>query len=152
MDPLARVSSLDELVPAFRERYEAALAATKGQGYAPVVWETYRTHERAAMLVAQGRSKAKGGLSMHSYRVAADTICGAHQWGCARQHCRFFEVLGATLGDAGLVWGGTWHFLDLPHGQGVPVGLQDRVRALDPHTDTGRAAINALVVRALAGR
>lgn len=124
------VSDVARLVPAFRTRLQSALQALHGQGYRPVVHETWRSPERARALVASGKSSARGGLSMHCYGVAADVICGDHQWDCARHHCRFFETLGACAEDAGLTWGGRWTLLhDLPHVQGVPLSRQDAVRA-----------------------
>lgn len=136
---MSRVSDIALLVPAFRERLEMALRAQKGQGYAPVLWETRRSRERAAEMVAHGKSKARGGLSMHCYDIAADVICGAHQWSCRKHRCKFFEAWGANAEDAALTWGGNWDRdamagedgeNDLPHVQAVPLRFQDRVRAM----------------------
>lgn len=101
-------SRVDLLVPAFREKLQSTLIALVGQGFSPRVHETLRSRERAAALVLAGKSKARGGLSMHCYGVAADVICGAHQWDCKRHFCRFFETLGDCAEDNGLTWGGNW--------------------------------------------
>lgn len=141
-----RLSDTDLLVPAFRERLAGVLKALVGQGFRPVVHETMRSHERALEMVAKGRSKARGGLSMHCYGVAADVICGEHQWQCRKHHCRFFEALRDQAEDMGLTSGGNWDRderageageNDLPHVQLPPLRLQDKVRACAPeHLDT----------------
>jgi peptidoglycan L-alanyl-D-glutamate endopeptidase CwlK len=129
---LSRLSDTGLLVPAFRERLERALLVVRGQGYSPVVIETLRSRDRAAELVKTGKSMAKDGLSMHCYGVAADIICGDHQWDCRRHQCAFFDVLGAAAEDAGLTWGGRWkNLVDLPHIQAVPVRLQKAIREMD---------------------
>lgn len=131
-------SRVDLLVPAFREKLQSTLINLVGQGFSPRVHETYRSLERAKALVAAGRSKARGGMSMHCYGVAADVICGAHQWECRRHFCRFFETLGDCAEDNGLTWGGNWDRDvkpgekgedDRPHVQLPPLRLQNLVRA-----------------------
>lgn len=131
--PLSRSSDTSLLVPAFKERLDRALIALVGQGYHPVVWETLRSKERAQDLVRRGKSKAKGGLSMHCYGVAADVVCRDHKWDCHKAHCGFFEALGVNAEDEGLTWGGRWpKLVDLPHVQLPPMHLQDMVRACKP--------------------
>jgi hypothetical protein len=142
-------SNVDLLVPAFREKLAATMKSLVGQGYKPRVHETLRSLERAKMLVATGKSKARGGLSMHCYGVAADVICMDHGWECRKNHCRFFETLGACAEDNGLTWGGNWDRderagedgeNDLPHVQAVPAKpsrFQDKIRAMNAnHVDT----------------
>lgn len=142
------ISDIDLLVPAFRERLEATLKALRGQGYKPKVHETLRSIERAKALVEQGKSKVRGGLSMHCYGVAADVICLNHGWQCRKHHCRFFETYGACAEDNGLTWGGNWDRddragedgeNDLPHTQAIPAKpsrLQDKIRAMNAdHVD-----------------
>lgn len=133
-----RQSDASLLVPAFWERLKPVIDELRGQSFKPVLHETLRSKERAAQLVKEGKSKAKGGLSMHCYGLAADLICGEHQWDCRRNHCRFFETLGECAKDAGLTWGGEWvSIVDLPHVQAIPLGLQALARAADPeHMDT----------------
>jgi peptidoglycan L-alanyl-D-glutamate endopeptidase CwlK len=142
-----RLSDPGLLVPAFRERVEATIKALRGQGYSVILFETLRSKLRAQQLVAAGKSKAKGGLSMHCYGIAADVICGRHQWDCRRHHCRFFEDYGLQAEDMGLIWGGRWTSLvDLPHVQAVPLKLQDRVRAMP------EGELDAFVRGVLAGK
>lgn len=129
----ARQSDIGLLVEPFREKIAALLVALKGQGYHPVLHETLRSAERAEQLVQQGKSKAKGGRSMHCYGLAADIICGDHQWDCRRHQCAFFDALGAQAEDLGLTWGGRWTALvDLPHVQAIPIKLQALARATAP--------------------
>lgn len=134
-------SSITLLHPLFRVKIERVLAAMKGQGYKPVLWETYRTLERSRMLQARGVSKARGGYSMHCYGIAADIICMDHMWKCRKHHCQFFDALGKNYEDQGITWGGNWDRdqragedgeNDLPHGQLVPArpAIQDQVRKL----------------------
>jgi len=141
------ISDIGRLVPAFETRVLSVLGALKGQGYKPTLHETYRDPARAAALVAAGKSKARGGLSMHCYGCAADVICGDHQWDCARHHCKFFDALGAQAEDMLLTWGGRWATLhDLPHIQAVPVSWQEKIRAAKP------TEIDGLVQKYFAGR
>lgn len=130
---LVRQSDSALLVPAFWERLKPALVEVKGQGFNPVLHETLRSRERALKLVADGKSKAKGGLSMHCFGVAADVICGDHQWSCKANHCKFFETYGEIIESVGLTWGGRWPtMVDLPHCQAIPLNLQALVRTAKP--------------------
>lgn len=124
-----RWDDLDALMIPFRERIVALLGRLTALGLHPLLWETYRSPERAAQLVAQGKSHAKGGLSMHCYGIAADVICRDHHWECHAHGCDFFQALGEQAKRCGLTWGGDWASLhDLPHVQGVPVEMQERIR------------------------
>lgn len=130
---------LDKLVPAFRERVAGLVLRLQARGFKARAHETYRSPERARQLVAEGKSKSTGGLSMHCYGLAADIICADHKWACRASGCRFFAALGEEARVLGLVWGGDWDgdgdtkdqtFIDLPHVQAIPIGDQARVRAM----------------------
>lgn len=144
-----RLNDLGLLLPIVEERARMAIKATRGQGFGLIVWETERSKERAQHLVATGKSKAKGGLSMHCYKCALDVVCETHKWDCRRHHCRFFETWGLNLEDVGMTWGGRWKgFPDMPHGQLPPVRLQDKIRSCPAeHLDTLCRAILAGEVR-----
>lgn len=130
---LTRLSDPGLLQPAFWERLAPVLKALRGQGFKPYLFETMRSTDRALELVAKGKSKAKGGLSMHCFGLAADVICYEHQWDCARNHCAFFTTYGTAVEDAGLVWGGRWPtIVDLPHCQAVQIKHQNAVRKMKP--------------------
>lgn len=131
------VNDLAELSAPFRAAVEQLLEQLRAAGYEPLVFETYRTPERARWLVAQGKSRAKDGQSMHCYRVAADIICAKHYWACEGCGCDYYTQLGIEAAKLGLTWGGDWdgdgvtreqHEHDLPHVQGVPTSAQDAVR------------------------
>jgi peptidoglycan L-alanyl-D-glutamate endopeptidase CwlK len=145
----SRLSDPGLLAPAFRAKLEAVLSALRAVGHDPIVHETMRSQARAQQLVADGKSKAKGGLSMHCYGIAADVICGRHRWDCHKHKCDFFEAYGVTAEKHGLTWGGRWRTLvDKPHVQAVPVRLQNKVRALpDEHVETFVASFLAGLVR-----
>ena len=130
-------SLVDLLVPAFREKLQSTLIHLVGQGFSPRVHETLRSRERAQALVLAGKSRARPGLSMHCFGVAADVICRDHQWDCRRHFCRFFQTLGDCAEDNGLTWGGNWDRDrkpgekgedDLPHVQLPELRHQDLIR------------------------
>jgi hypothetical protein len=136
-----RVSSPAGLVPAFRAAVTALAERLRAAGYKPRLFETYRSPKRAQELVAAGKSRAKGGLSMHCYGMAADIICSVHLWSCAEHGCGFYEALGAEARKLGMTWGGDWdgdgvtreqREHDLPHVQAVPIDAQAAVRRAKP--------------------
>lgn len=163
MSPTAskRWDDLDALMLPFRARVVALLGRLAALDFRPLLWETYRSPERAQLLVREGKSLARGGLSMHCYGVAADIICAEHRWGCEerdehgkRKHdCNFFRVLGEQAKACGLAWGGDWDgdgdqhdqkLIDMPHVQGVPLELQDRIRAAQSHDERERILLAGL--------
>jgi hypothetical protein len=144
-----RCDEINLLLSPFRERVTALLGRMTALGFSPVLWETYRSPERAAMLVVQGKSHARGGKSMHCYGIAADFICGEHKWSCDERDehgkrkytCDFFHALGDQARHCGLTWGGDWDsnpltpqgFDDRPHVQAVALEQQDAIRAAGDH-------------------
>ncbi|HYC44490.1 MAG TPA: M15 family metallopeptidase [Burkholderiales bacterium] len=133
---MKRVSDPAELLPPFRRAVEQLLERMRARGFSPTLHETYRTPERSKALVKAGTSRVHG-LSMHCYRIAADVICGAHGWDCEKNGCTFYTRLGFEASRLGLTWGGNWdgdgvtreqREHDLPHVQGVPLAVQNRVR------------------------
>lgn len=114
------------LLPTFRERVLALVSALEEAGHEPLVFETYRSRERAAMLSKKGTGIAD---SMHCYGCAADIICKRHKWDCRKQKCRFFDDLGRLAESLRLTWGGRFKTYDGPHVQGVPVARQGAIRA-----------------------
>lgn len=156
------ISSLDTLLPSFRARYEQLLARLRALGLKPLTWETRRDPVRAKQLVTAGKSKSRGGLSMHCYDVAADTVCEDHKWQCAEHGCDFFHVLEREAEALGLVSGADWdgnpatpeESTDWPHVQGIPAKpgtMQQQMRALGLD-DSSRDARDALCARYLNGR
>ena len=136
------------LLPAFRARVEMVMRRLVAMDLDPVLHETFRSKERAAMLVASGKSKAKGGLSMHCYGVAADVICKHHKWSCHEHACTFFQQLGEQAQKCGLTWGGDWDWnpatndgWDKPHLQAVPVAKQRFIRSAKDQAEREAACI-----------
>ena len=87
----------------------------------------YRSYAQQDALYAQGRTapgsvvtKARGGYSMHNFRVAYDV--GIFDGEKYIEESPLYQVVG-LLGEAvGLEWGGRWKFQDEPHFQiaGLP--------------------------------
>jgi hypothetical protein len=136
-----RTSSPAGLVPPFREAVATLVQHLKAGGFKPHVHETYRSPKRAKELVDAGRSRARGGLSMHCYGMAADIICADHLWSCEARDCAFYEALGREARALGMTWGGDWdgdgvtreqREHDLPHVQAVPFEAQAAVRRGKP--------------------
>lgn len=111
------------LLPAFRARVESVLAAMRAQGFDPLVWETYRSPERAAVLARQGTGITR---SIHCYGLAVDVVSESKLWSAGP---RFWLALRTAAEAHGLVSGAAWRRVDLPHIQGVPVRLQELVRS-----------------------
>lgn len=136
-----RISSPAGLVPPFRAAITTLADRLSAAKFKPRLFETYRSPKRAQELVEAGRSRARGGLSMHCYGMAADIICADHLWSCEHHECGFFEALGREAKTLGMTWGGDWdgddvtreqREHDLPHVQAVPITAQAAVRRATP--------------------
>src|SRR3989337_2402094 len=66
---------LDKLDPTFRAKVEQLVKYMTDRGWKPVVWETYRSPERAQELLKRGTSK-NGDRSMHCIGLACDIVDG----------------------------------------------------------------------------
>jgi len=130
---------LNKLVPAFRERVVALLLRMQARGFDAMVWEAYRSPERAKQLAAKGVGIA---LSMHCLGVAVDIVSASKRW---KAPATFWEALGEEAEACGLTWGGRWRRVDLPHVQAVSVGEQAAARRMKPDK------LAAFVARRLAG-
>jgi hypothetical protein len=136
-----RISSPVSLVPPFRDALATLVARLSAAKLKPRVFETYRSPKRAQELVAAGKSRARGGLSMHCYGLAADVICADHLWSCEKHGCGFYEALGREARALGMTWGGDWdddgitreqREHDLPHVQAIPISAQATARKSGP--------------------
>jgi len=114
---------LGKLTPGFRRRVERVLARMQARGFDAVVWEAWRSPERAAKLAAKGTGIA---LSMHTLGIAVDIISRKNRWDAGPE---FWQALGEEYEREGIVWGGRWRSGDNPHGQGVTVAQQGIARA-----------------------
>lgn len=115
---------LDKLAPAFRVKVESLLEKLRGDGFAPLVWETYRSPERAKELAGKGRGIA---LSMHTLGLAVDIVDAKLRWNASPE---FWTALGRHAEALGLTWGGRFKRVDKPHVQAIPISLQNTVRSL----------------------
>lgn len=131
-----READIELLLPAFAERVAQLLSGLRAAGYQPVLFEGMRSPERAKQLAQKGAGIAD---SVHCYGAAADIICGEHGWDCKKSGCDFFVALGPAAERRGMVWGGRWHRVDLPHVQGISVADQCRMRALGRGGDSAGA-------------
>ncbi|HEY3499309.1 MAG TPA: M15 family metallopeptidase [Polyangiaceae bacterium] len=129
-----RWSDVSVLLAPFRARVIALEGRMKALGFDPVIHETYRSPERAAMLARKGTGIKS---SMHTFGVAVDFICGAHRWDCQKHGCDFFETYTEQAERCGLYAGGRWKKKDWPHCQGIPATakVQDAMRACKTHEE-----------------
>lgn len=117
--------SLDDLLPAVKERVERFIASAKEQGIDILVTSTYRDNESQNALYAQGRTtagrivtNAKAGQSFHNFRCAVDVVPlvnGKPQWDVADP---IWKTVGELGKKEGLEWAGEWvKFTEFPHFQ-----------------------------------
>ena len=117
--------SLDDLVPAARNRIEDFLALCKHDGIDILVTSTYRDMESQNALYAQGRTapgkivtNAKAGESFHNFRCAVDVVPlvnGKPDWDGSHP---IWKQIGELGKQAGLEWAGEWRtFKELAHFQ-----------------------------------
>lgn len=130
-------NSLSKLAPSFRVKVEQLLERMRRDGWHPLVWETYRSPERAAELATD---KLKG-ASMHTLGLAVDIVDESKLWGATAPGRDFFDALGEHAEALGLTWGG--RFLnddgtegrDPPHVQAIPLAQQNRYRGITTLAD-----------------
>ena len=105
---------LEDLFPAVRAKAEAHIKACADCGIDLLIYSTYRDNEAQDLLYKQGRettgaivTNARGGESMHNYRVAYDCVAliqGKPQWGDSVL-ARKVGMIGESVG---LDWSGRW--------------------------------------------
>jgi peptidoglycan L-alanyl-D-glutamate endopeptidase CwlK len=117
--------SLDDLLPAAKERVEKFLNSAKAAGIDLLITSTYRDNASQDALYAQGRTtpgkkvtNAKAGQSWHNYRCAVDVVpvvAGKPRWDVKDE---VWQQVGALGKAAGLEWAGDWKkFKEYPHFQ-----------------------------------
>ncbi|HSL85775.1 MAG TPA: M15 family metallopeptidase [Bacteroidales bacterium] len=121
-DPLARISSLDELNPKTREAAELFLKIAEDEGLNVKITETYRTQERQEYLYEQGRTRLGPVVtwttnSQHTKRNAFDIAKNVR--GEEYSDLEFFRraaEIGRSIGlEAGYYWRDGQQ--DMPHFQ-----------------------------------
>jgi hypothetical protein len=135
-----RVSDLDLLEPATRQAVQTIVAQAKSiYGFDFLVFETYRSQNRQALLFSQGATKLKV-VGVHHYGLACDlvkSINGQPSWKGD------FGFLGKLAKANGLVWGGDWghpqtptNFPDSDHVQRCSIAIQHDLFAGSWYPDT----------------
>ncbi len=116
-----KIEDLDPIVQALCHKF---IHNCKEAGIDVLITATYRDNEFQDSLYAQGRTKsgkivtnAKGGQSMHNFRVAFDFVPltdGKANW----NDLKLFDKCGAIGKQLGLEWGGDFKSIkDRPHFQ-----------------------------------
>ncbi len=121
-----RCDDLEALIPAFRERVIEVVVDLEGQGFDPMVWETYRSAERIRILAARGTGSMH---SFHRLRCAADIISRSKMWRAGKP---FWLALERAAEARGLTHGAGATRVDLPHIQAVPHGWYGTLARLEP--------------------
>lgn len=121
-----RETDLNLLDPTFRERVVGLLQDMRYAGHEPIVWETYRSPERAKLLASVGVGVVN---SMHCYGLAVDIVDQHVHWSASK---KFWSDQGRLAEARGLTWGGRFSRVDKPHVQAVPVRLQAKIRRASP--------------------
>lgn len=118
---------VDDLHPYVAKLCHSFIDKCKDEGIDVIITSTFRDHESQNALYAQGRTapgsivtKAKGGQSMHNWKVAFDFVPnrnGKLVWGTTGADLAVWERCGVIAESVGLEWGGRWKFKDMPHCQ-----------------------------------
>lgn len=159
---LSRIDT-GKLYPPFLKKVQAMLDEALAAGISYWVISGFRSYAEQDGLYAQGRTtaggivtNARGGQSAHQFGIAVD-LCrdGLIDRVGLQPNWKpeSYEALRALAPKHGLVWGGSWKFVDLPHVQlpgyvtgldlkplknvfelghaGLPIGLASVFRFLD---------------------
>ena len=106
-----RIDTLDLLEPITQQRVHEILADAKAHGVDLMVFETYRSQARQALLFNQGATRLRI-VGVHHYGLACDivkSIDGEPSWKGD------FSLLGEWAHKHGLIWGGDWGAPGKPH-------------------------------------
>jgi peptidoglycan L-alanyl-D-glutamate endopeptidase CwlK len=114
------------LLPAFAAKLAELFRRLRALGFDPLLYEGYRTPERAMMLAEKGSGTID---TLHTYGAAADIVSQSKLW----DHPQFFQALGREAEALGMTWGGRFKSrVDMPHVQAVSAIDEGRLRALAP--------------------
>jgi peptidoglycan L-alanyl-D-glutamate endopeptidase CwlK len=113
---------LSKVSPKFAAQIRTLQSACKALGHEYRLTSGLRTYAEQDALYALGRTKpggrvtnAKGGQSYHNFGLAVDFVAivgGKVSWVKSD-----YQTLGKEAQRMGLVWGGVWKFVDIPHVQ-----------------------------------
>ena len=110
------------LLPGFARKLDRVFKRMRARGFDPILWEGWRTNERALRLANKGSGIVR---SMHTLGAAVDIVDRRHLWDASPA---FWKALGEETAREGLVWGGHWRKADKPHVQGITVADQNAFR------------------------
>jgi hypothetical protein len=116
------VNDLGVLSPVFREKLELLLGRMAADGFDHLVWETYRSPERALELEQRGTGVR---LSQHTLGLAADIIDRRRYWNASPAFVAALHRHALELG-LGRVDGDAWHV------QALPPKFDAKMRAMVP--------------------
>lgn len=119
---------IEDLHPVVRAMAEKMIAKCEAEGIKLIITSTYRDFAMQDALYAQGRTKpgkivtkAKGGQSLHNYRLAFDVVPlrnGKPVWGTKGHDELLWQRVGNIGESVGLEWAGRWkRFKEFPHFQ-----------------------------------
>src|SRR6266481_9894005 len=114
-----------KLLPTFRAKVKSLVARMNELGYDAIMFEGFRSQERANILAKQGVGIAR---SMHILGLAADIVSHGRLWN-ADSH--FWANLGNEAKKLGLTWGGDWRKKDVAHVQAAPVSSENALFAMN---------------------
>ncbi len=133
-----RISDVQLLEPVTRAAVQGMIDDAAAQGIALMVFETYRSQERQALLFSQGKSQLKT-VGVHHFGLACDIVKSVHGQPSWDGDFSFFAALAK---GRGLIWGGDWgtpqqphSFRDTDHVQRCSVGMQSALFALRWYPD-----------------
>lgn len=140
----ARCADLALLEPVTRAAVLAIQADAAALGRPLLVFETYRSQERQALLFAQHATQLKN-VGVHHFGLACDLVClvdGEPSWKPS------YLYLGTLAAKHGLVWGGSWSgFKDMDHVQRCTVTDQTRLFAQAWYPDAAYDALGVAVTK-----
>lgn len=109
---------IDDLIPEMQVLCRKFIDLCKAEGISILITSTYRDAECQNALYAKGRSApgkivtwAKGGQSMHNYRVAFDVVpmrYGKPVWSTRGHDLELWNRIGEIGKSIGLCWAGDW--------------------------------------------
>lgn len=113
------------LLPAFAAKVETLFQRLRKQGHDPLLWEAYRSPERAQRLSDKGTGIKN---SLHCYGAAVDIVDEDDMWSASAE---FWDAIGDEAEALGLVvLYRNGRRRDRPHVQAIAVKDQHRFRAM----------------------
>lgn len=115
----------EALIPAFAQKVEKLFVAMRVAGHRPLLWEGYRTPERARALSNRGTGIS---MSMHCLGAAVDIVDEDMHWKATNEFWIDLRVFAETMGMHVLYRNG--RAFDRPHVQALAVTDQNKFRKM----------------------